>query len=54
MVHESGIVVGHDPRKISAVCRLFLLRGGSINCKVTGSRKFSSDLPQGGLEPPCH
>ena len=53
MVHEFGIVVGHVPRKISAVCSLFLLRGGSINCKVTGSRRYSSDLPQGGLELPC-
>ena len=54
MVNESGIVVGHVPRKISAVCSLYLLRGGSINCKVTGSRRYSSDLPQGGLELPCH
>ena len=35
MVHESGIAVGHVPRKILAVCSLFLLQGGSINCKVT-------------------
>ena len=35
------------------VCSLFLRRGGSIHCKVTGSRRYSSDLPQGGLEIPC-
>ena len=27
--------------------------GSSITCKVTGSRRYSSDLPQGGLEVPC-
>ena len=25
----------------------------SILCTVTGGRKYSSDLPQGGLEAPC-
>lgn len=32
---------------------LFLRRKGNLECEVTGSRKFSSDLPQGGLEIPC-
>ena len=27
--------------------------GGTICCLVTGRRRFSSDLPQGGLEIPC-
>jgi hypothetical protein len=42
--------VGHIPRTISAVYCLFL-RSGYINCEVTGSRQYSSDLPQ-GLEVP--
>ena len=46
-------IVGHVPRKISTVCSLFLRRGGSILCRVTGSRRFSRDLPQGGVEIPC-
>jgi len=46
-------IVGHVPRTISAVCSLFLCRGGSIGCLVTGSRCYSWDLPQGGLEIPC-
>lgn len=29
------------------------LRSGTINCEVTGSRQYSSDLEQGGLEIPC-
>ena len=46
-------IVGHVPRKISAVCAMFLRRGGSIICRVIGSRHYSEDLPQGGLEIPC-
>ena len=46
-------VVGHVPRKISAICSLFLRRGGRIQCEVTGTRQYSRDIPQGGLEIPC-
>ena len=31
----------------------FIRRGGSITCTVNGSRRYSADLPQGGLELPC-
>ena len=48
------VIVGHVPRKISAACLLFLGRqGSSIICTVCGVRRYSSDLPQGGLEVPC-
>ena len=47
------ITVGHLPKKISCVCSLFLRRGGTITCEITGNRRHSSDLPQGGLEVPC-
>ena len=46
-------VVGHLPRIISAICLLFIRRGGSILCTVSGSRRYFSDLPQGGLEIPA-
>ena len=52
-VTEGGTIVGHVPRAISAVCSLFLRRNGTILCEVTGTRRKSSDLPQGGLEIPC-
>ena len=45
--------VGHVPRSISAICSIFIRRGGSIVCLVNGSRRYSSNLPQGGLEIPC-
>ena len=41
------------PRNISTLCHLFLSRGGIITCTVSGLRKYSDDLPQGGLEVPC-
>ena len=41
--------VDHVPRRMSAACVLFLEREGTISCTVTGSRRFSADLPQGGL-----
>lgn len=48
-VKRRGRVVGHLPCKFS----LFLKRGGLISCTVTGKRRYSVDLPQGGLEIPC-
>ena len=48
-----GVVVGHVSRSISALCSIFLQRGGIICCEITGTRQHSSDLPQGGLELPC-
>lgn len=48
-----GVVIGHLPRKLSKICSLFIRRGGSICCIVTGGRRYSADLPQGGLEIPC-
>ena len=52
-VMKDGTVVGHVPKKIS-VCSLYLRRGGSIICRVTGSRRYSEDLIQSGLEIPCY
>ena len=52
-VTKNGTVIGHLPRKMSRMCSVFIRRGGSIACTVTGARRYSSDLPQGGLEIPC-
>ena len=52
-VKKLDSIVGHVPRTISTLYHLFLSRGGSITCTVTGIRKYSDDLPQGGLEVPC-
>ena len=37
-------VVGHVPQTISSICSIFLRRGGTINCSVDGSRRYSSDI----------
>ena len=51
-VQHSNTVVEHVPKKISAACSLFLQRAGRIHCIVVGVRRFSVDMPQGGLEVP--
>ena len=45
--------VGDVPRKICAMCSIFIRRGGTIICVVNGVCCYSADLPQGGLEIPC-
>ena len=52
-VKKDDEIVGHCPRKLSAICSIFIRRGGKITCQVTGRRQHPSDLPQGGLEIPC-
>ena len=54
VIKKGTEVIGHVPRKISAVCFLFIQRGGTLNCIITDSRhQYSSDLSQGGLQIPC-
>ena len=52
-VVKEDTIIRHLPRKVSKLCSLFLRRGGRILCTVLGSRQFSADLPQGGLQIPC-
>ena len=52
-VMRGDTVIGHVPRKISSICSLFLRKEGSITCQVAGCKRYSEDLPQGGLEVPC-
>ena len=52
-IEKDGRIIGHLSREVSRVCALLLKRGGSIRCTVTGRRRYSADLPQGGLEIPC-
>ena len=52
-IKKDDIVVGHLPWKISQMCTLHLRWGGNIDCLVSGGRRYSQDLPQGGVEIPC-
>ena len=49
----SSTVVGHLPKKLSPMYSLFVRRGGVVRCCVAGRRRYSNDVPQGGLEIPC-
>ena len=51
-VVKDHVVVGLLPRKLSAIFWSFL-RNGSITCIITGIRRYSRDLVQGGVEIPC-
>ena len=44
-VKKGNTVVGHVPRVISTICSIFIQKGGTIVCQVTGRRRYSSDLP---------
>ena len=52
-VLKDDITVGHLPRKFTKIFSLFFRGGGSITCQVTGHRRYSRDLAQGGMEIPC-
>ena len=53
-VLKDGTIVGHLPRKIKILSvRWYLHRSGTILCRVFGSRRYSWNLIQGGLEIPC-
>ena len=53
LIGGENTIIGHIPRIISALCSLFIRRGGILKCSVDGSRRYSADLPQGGMEIPC-
>ena len=53
MKTRESVIVGHVPRVISSLSNIFIAQGGKLECRVTGHRQYSVDLPQGGLELPC-
>ena len=44
--------VGHVPKFLSKLTFFFLKHGGTLTVKVTGERRYSFDLAQGGMEIP--
>ena len=51
---RTGTMVGYLSKNTSSTCSLFIRKGGTIDCEVTDpNRKYSMDLPYGGLEIPC-
>ena len=41
-VMKSTKIVGHPPRKVSTLCSLFIRKGGTIHCQITGTRRYSA------------
>ena len=52
-VMKDDAIIGHVPRRFSSVCSIFLRKGGDLSCEIMGTKRYSSDLPQGGMEIPC-
>ena len=52
-VSRRGDTVGHVPRYVSRGFSLFIHLGGNITVTVVSTKRYSRDLPQGGLEIPC-
>ena len=50
---KDDVAVSQLPRAQSKIYSLFLFRNVTIDCFITRSRRYSADLPQGGLEVPC-
>ena len=44
--------IGHVPKFLSKITYFFLKLGGDLVVKITGQRRYSRDLDQGGMELP--
>ena len=51
--NKDSVTLGHIPKFMSKLTYFFLKHGGHIKCKITGGKKHSKDLEQGGLEIPA-
>ena len=40
VVLKDDTIVGHIPKKISRICVLFIVRGGTIVCTPMGGRRY--------------
>ena len=52
-VINNGKTVGHVPKFLTKLIFFFLKNGGKLHITVTGLRKYSANLKQGGLELPA-
>ena len=53
LYRKDGVIVSNISCTIFVCMHVILRCGGAIQCTVTGPRKYSYDLLQGGLEFPC-
>jgi len=50
---DDSTTVGHVPWEISCICNLIIRDGGLLHGSVTGSRRYSCDIPERSMEIPC-
>ena len=50
---RGGDMVDHVPRTILTSCNVFIRKGCVITCIISGYRKYSLYLEQGGFNVPC-
>ena len=53
LINSELVTVGHLPKFMSKLARFFVKYAGKTRCEITGSKRYSSDLKQGGLEIPA-
>ena len=53
LINSDSVTVGHLPKFMSKLAHFFVKHAGKIRCEITGSKRYSSDLEQGGLEIPA-
>ena len=53
LINSESVTVGHLPKFMSKLAHFFVKHAGKIRCEITGSKRYSSDLEQGGLEIPA-
>ena len=53
LINSELVAVGHLPKFVSKLTHFFVKHAGKIRCEITGSKRYSSDLEQGGLEIPA-
>ena len=53
LINSESVTVGHLSKFMSKLAHIFVKQAGKIRCEITGSKRYSSDLDQGGLEIPA-
>ena len=53
LINNESVTVGHLPKFMSKLAHIFVKQAGKIRGEITGSKRYPSDLDQGGLEIPA-
>ena len=53
VINSESVTEGHLPKFMSKLAHFFVKHAGKIRCEITCSKRYSSDLEQGGLEIPA-